>query len=656
MKKRKICVFGLALALALLTGCSPATEEETRDKYAEESLETSEETPMFTDPDQAFEQLEKLCGVYRNPDIMESEGYERFMELSAEASELLAQKTTDEAANRAPTLAEELTQAYDALDYQRGDTPRIYLNTYVPTLNYAKGAEIVATSEPSSDAPASMAADGDAKTYWTSDENEEQTLTLDMGRVREIGYVCVEWGKGAAKRYEIDVSEDGKNWETLLTVEDGAKYKTQGFELDDSTAGRYLRVRMLTASSSPYYLEEITVAEKKPERAAVLTKEYQEIEAVIVDREGGTYPTIEDTVKIKIRGNSTANTEKNPYNIKFSKKKTILGMKGTKKWSLLANLFDKSQLRNKLASDFAAMVGVTPELKSAFVEVYLDGVYQGVYLLTMPVTDGTVDIDVEKGEMLLERNGYYNTELAGVNYNYTPITGIRFVPIAPEKGTETEEQKQAIQNLLKEAEYAAVSGERKRVESIFDVESFVNMYICEELMKDIDIFHGSTYFYYKNGRLYSGPIWDMDLSMGNVSMAEGAIDEKYAKYYNLPWNGSKTGNGTVGDSTTGNWATVDFYKPLMENMWFRDLVKERYMELIPLIESLYADGGVIDGYVEEYGDAFLRNYELGGYSLTKKYFSCEYDSPSENYEDSVTYLKEWLRARDAWIREDLKIK
>ena len=94
----------------------------------------------------------------------------------------------------------------------------------------------------------------------------------------------------------------------------------------------------------------------------------------------------------------------------------------------------------------------------------------------------------------------------------------------------------------------------------------------------------------------------------------------------------------------------------MECRWFRDLVKERYTELIPAIENMYVDGGMIDGYVEEYGAAFLRNYELGGYSLTEKYFFCEYDSPSADYMENVRYLKDWLRARDTWIREDLGIE
>lgn len=609
-----------------------------------------ESVKMFTDEREAAAKIEELKETYIYASITEEESLRNYMALLARADDVVS------GGENVCEYAEELCRAFDALEYKRGDTPRVYLNTFKPCENYAAESTVSASSEPSPEHSVAMATDGDSKTYWLSSDEEEQTLVFDMGRKCELGYFSLEWGKGAAKEVELDVSEDGEKWKTVLSFSDGARYKTQGGELPEKVRARYFRVRMLSASSLPYRLEEVTASYAKPERAAALTKEYKDAEIVIVDREGGKYTDIVEPVKIKVRGNSTANTVKNPYNIKFGRKMKILGMKGTKKWALIANLFDKTLIRNKLASDFSAAAGVSPKLKSAFVEVYLDGEYKGCYLLTMPVTDGTVGIDVEKGEMLLERNGYYNAELAGVNYNYTPIKGIRFVPIAPEKGEETEEQKEKIKKLLSDVEYAVISGDRKRVESVIDVDSFVNMYICEELMKDIDIYHGSTYFYYKNGLLYSGPMWDMDLSMGNVSERNGALDEKYAKYYNLMWDGKKAGNGKRGDSTTGNWAKVDFYEPLMENMWFRDLVKERYTELIPEIERLYCDGGVIDGYVEEYGGAFRRNYEQGGYSMTAKYFDCEYDRPSKTYEENVEYLKQWLAARDSWIREDLKIK
>ena len=442
MKKRVI--WGLLAVLLFLSGCGKETADETEIPETSETVQT-EKQPMFTDGQAAEAKIRELTGIWMNPDLLEPEGYEAFMTLAEECTDLLAQGNPDPA--ECCRLAEELVHAYNGVKYQRGDTPRVYLNTCVYTPNFVQGASIALDT----DASAALAVDGDSKTFWQPDETEAHTLTFDMGRSREIGYLCMEWGKGAAKHYEIDLSEDGVNWETIRVVEDGAKYKTQGFTLEETVRGRYLRIRTVTASSMPYQLEEFTVCLTKPEKAESLsTAEYKEAEVVIVDREGGKYPDIAETVQVKIRGNSTANTVKNPYNIKFKNKKTILGMKGTRKWSLLANLFDKTLIRNKLAADFAAIAGVNPELKSTFVEVYLDGVYKGCYQLTMPVTDGTVDVEVEKGEMLLERNGYYDLNAAGKVFNYTPIAGIRFVPIAPEHGYETEEQKKAIKKFITE--------------------------------------------------------------------------------------------------------------------------------------------------------------------------------------------------------------
>ena len=563
------------------------------------------------------------------------------------------QNDAGQSQNDAANPDESVADSDEDVKYERGDVPRVYISTYEKTENFALGAKITSDSEPDPENPIENAVDGSDKTYWISDMNEEQSVCLDFGEIQNFTFVRLEWGKGAPKTYDILYSADGDGFSELESISDGAKYKIKTIRLDEAISAQYIKIVTHETSSekTPYYLEEITVCPSEPQTRQILSSsEYKQVKIAVVDKVGGNCKTVEENAMIKIRGNSTANTAKNPYNIKFEKKQRLLGIKGTKKWVLLANLFDKTLMRNKLACDFASAAGVTPAIESQFVEVYLDGEYSGCYTLSLPVTDGVVGIDVDNGEMLLERNGYYNKELAGVNYNYTPVEGIRFVPIAPEKGSESEKQKQDIKNLLSRVEYAAISGDKERIESVIDVESFVNMYICEELMKDIDIYHGSTYFYYKNSRLYSGPIWDMDLSMGNVSMEEGYIEEKYADYSNMYINNRKYGTGVKDDSTTGTWAQVDFYSPLMQAEWFIELVKERYTELIPLIESMYSDGGMIDSYIAEAGTAFERNYALGGYSLTAKYFNCEYDNPSADYMENVKFLKNWLYERDMWLR------
>ena len=57
-------------------------------------------------------------------------------------------------------------------------------------------------------------------------------------------------------------------------------------------------------------------------------------------------------------------------------------MGAAKKWILLANAFDASNINNKMAYDFAAKAGCayTPECR--WVDLYLNGAYTGLYLLS----------------------------------------------------------------------------------------------------------------------------------------------------------------------------------------------------------------------------------------------------------------------------------
>ena len=54
---------------------------------------------------------------------------------------------------------------------------------------------------------------------------------------------------------------------------------------------------------------------------------------------------------MKIRGKSTSMvSDKRPYRIKFSKEQKVLGFSGAyKKWTLIANFYDKALMRNAIA-------------------------------------------------------------------------------------------------------------------------------------------------------------------------------------------------------------------------------------------------------------------------------------------------------------------
>ena len=95
-------------------------------------------------------------------------------------------------------------------------------------------------------------------------------------------------------------------------------------------------------------------------------------------------------VTIKVRGNSTSGQDKKPYKLKLDKKTDLFGLGGgtkNKHWVLLANAFDESLMRNKVAYDLSEKFGLV-SMKSEWVDVVMNGQYVGNYLLCQHIRVG----------------------------------------------------------------------------------------------------------------------------------------------------------------------------------------------------------------------------------------------------------------------------
>ncbi len=91
------------------------------------------------------------------------------------------------------------------------------------------------------------------------------------------------------------------------------------------------------------------------------------------------------TGEIKGRGNYTWTLAKKPYQIKLDGSKPVLGMGAAKTWILLANYADASLMRNKLAYDLGASLGLHGSPDSRWVDLRINGEYRGNYLITEKV-------------------------------------------------------------------------------------------------------------------------------------------------------------------------------------------------------------------------------------------------------------------------------
>lgn len=361
--------------------------------------------------------------------------------------------------------------------------------------------------------------------------------------------------------------------------------------------------------------------------------------------------TQEQTVQLRYRGNSTYNyTNKKSFNIKFDSKEPFLGMEEGKKWSLLANPFDKSLLRIMLGFDLAEWMGIQYASDTRFCKVYLNGVYQGVYVAIEPIDDkkNRVDIDVKDGDAIFERAA--GRDEAGKIY-FKTNSGMRWCFDQPDDLSEPAQQELIAQ--LNAVESALWSYNHENYEQLMDVSSFVDFYIYQEMIKDIDFGTFSTRIYLKDGILYAGPPWDMDLAMGNVS--DVFAENKYKLYYNR----AGMGNGS-GDSTQGFWAVKDYYLWLTEDPYFMDLVRQRWQELRLYMENLATDNALGQNRIDQYLAAFQtdleENYTLGGWSVSKPGVTMAYNHPAKDYIGNVEQLRTWLINRFLWLDEQLQLE
>ncbi|MBR3645325.1 MAG: CotH kinase family protein [Lachnospiraceae bacterium] len=408
--------------------------------------------------------------------------------------------------------------------------------------------------------------------------------------------------------------------------------------------------------------------------------------SVTVVTANGTTSTA-DFGTINVRGNSTAQAAKKPYNIKFNSKQNLFGMGKAKKWSLLANIFDKTLMRNKIGLDFQRSLEKTHTSNQVYtsecqpVDLYIDGRYLGNYLLTESVETGSsrVDIDTDycddndnpgsSSTTVIVNNKTYQLydillELANdvINipsrydeetyYFKTGRLNEYFCANEPERTNTSYDYRAESTNkpiwitntrdFLNDFESVITNNTLNSqiqfdlISQYIDVESFVDFYITSEFFMTKDINFSSTRFYIKNGKLYAGPLWDLDLSSGNSNEHTG-YDDLYAQ--NFLW-----------------------FKNLMQNSEFSNRVKNRYKELQPKIRQLYEPDGAIDRYYNTILKSAEKTYSVAfnghdntGWHLSTNYGA--YNSPV-TYNSYIAYVNEyrsWLENRNNWLLNEWDI-
>lgn len=276
--------------------------------------------------------------------------------------------------------------------------------------------------------------------------------------------------------------------------------------------------------------------------------------SVSVDNTLGEYQFSNAQAEIRGRGNSTWSLDKKPFRIRFKKARSMLDSgHASFTWTFLADHSDKSLMRNYGAYRLASQLnGMSAAPFGRHVNVYLGGVYQGVYLLSIQVSEiaaGRVELAYHRNparcEYLIEMDDRIpDSGVEGVNY--VTVGENHYAISYPSGKALTASHVQYVRNYLTSVDNAIAARDRA-VYSLIDIPSFVDYYIVQELYKNVDIGFSSVFMQIKGNeasrRLEMGPVWDFDISAGNAR--------------------------TVNYSPTGPWAAT-------QNTWYRGLAGMPY--------------------------------------------------------------------------------
>jgi len=342
--------------------------------------------------------------------------------------------------------------------------------------------------------------------------------------------------------------------------------------------------------------------------------------------------------EIRGRGNSTWDLKKKPYLLKFSKPEQFLDLPEARKWVLMANGGDYTNLRNAYATYLAKNVWNSfiwsPNYR--YVNLYLNGRYEGLYQVYEKIEISNNKLNIKQINQEIEFNNSFifvtNTRNTKP-INFKSNLGIKFSMYSP-KIISNQNKDILIYNLNKFEELLfsdnfknSETGYRKYI----NIDSFIDWYLINEFTTNRDArFKDSCYLYYNatECKLNMGPIWDFDISCGNNSYEGNCYPEGYWIKNEAIW-----------------------YKKLFEDPWFVEQVKNRWLEkqteLKESVNYIYSLSRKIK-YASELNDLAWQN--IG-------HFQWPHAIGWKNrktYDDEVNYFIDWLNKRIEWLNNDIE--
>lgn len=402
------------------------------------------------------------------------------------------------------------------------------------------------------------------------------------------------------------------------------------------------------------------------------SKEVEEEARVVLVDEKGDVDYDRAIQYIRTRGNSTfLSFEKKAYQLKLHNDASFLGMSKGEKWILLANAIDDSLLRNALVYEFADEYTSIPSIEGSFVDLYMNGTYQGNYYLCEKVevdeqrlnitnlesynvakngavkVDGAAIFQTEDGKLRACQTvispeditgGYLVESITEAEYQYVTsgfrTNGGHYFKITSPKHASIE-QAEYICKLFDEFEAAIATEDGinpdtgKHYTDYIDLESWVEKYLIDEVFHNPDSKIASLFFYKdsdsKDSRIFAGPVWDYDRALGSYGVNMYELDDPL-----------KLGSYGI-------------YIPEIIQKYpeAEELLKEKFQNIfVPYIEN------DLNKAVYEYEQLLEESYNCNSIRWPQKYGYCT------DLKDSAEYIKIFMQEkkhalRELWLEDEI---
>ena len=355
-------------------------------------------------------------------------------------------------------------------------------------------------------------------------------------------------------------------------------------------------------------------------------------------------------VGIEIRGTSSQAFDKKNYGFETrdasgnNNNVSILGMPSENDWILHGPYSDKSLIRNALTFQIGRDM-MDYASRTRFCELVINNEYRGIYLMMEKIKRDNNRVDIANlkpnditGDELT--GGYViqidrdDPDISGDGW-YSPLGSSPFYAFHhPNDDQLVPAQKTYIENWITDFEIAiGRTGYDTVFEDYIDVESFIDYFLINEMVKHIDAFKLSFYMYKQKdsdgGKLHMGPIWDFNLSFGNFD-----------------FGCSPDPNGWIYPCTSrAFWLDKIVSIPSVQDRMYC-----RWQELRQQTLSTTHLMNSIDSMVLELGPAVDRNFDkfpILGVDIWPN------DFVGNTHLEEINFMKNWLTQRLTWMDNNM---